>query len=617
MFWLVENLWLTVAFPALLALCLAVSGGLLRARVAWFAMSAPLLVLVSGVAVISSIEQGATVAGGSVEWILSSAGALSLGWLADGLVGLMLVVVGLVALMVMLFSVGYMADDSGIVRYYALLCLFTASMSMLVIADGLLGLFMGWELVGACSYLLIGYWFNKPSAASAAVKAFLVTRVGDVGLLLGILLLWRENGAVDYATILPAAGTLAPTVATAAAILLAVGAIGKSAQFPMQIWLPDAMEGPTPVSALIHAATMVAAGVFLIARVWPLFDVSTQAQTFVLSIGTLTALGAAGAAVAQSDIKKVLAYSTISQLGFMFAALGAGAWVVAVFHLITHAAFKAMLFLAAGSIIHGTGTQDLSEMGGLRRAMPFTAFTWAVGALALAGVFPLAGFFSKDEVLYVVWKAAPMAGVMLFVASVLTAFYITRATMLTFSGSYRGPGHPHESGMAMVVPLLVLALPAVVIGWFAEPIAEILGTHGKGIHLSIALASTATAALGIIAGVFAFRGGAEADAAIGDSAGKLWSVLRNAYGFDGVATRIVVEPAVSFSDRFYQFIDRALIDGLVEGSAAFTGRLGDTARKLQSGDVQWYVSLALTGFIALLAVSMMWERIVALVAVGG
>ena len=322
----------------------------------------------------------------------------------------MLLVVGTVALMVMVFSIGYMAEDPGRVRYFALLSAFTGSMTLLVIGDSFATLFIGWELVGACSYLLIGFWYQKPSAMKAAVKAFLTTRVGDVGLLFGLAVLWSATGSLGYTRVMEGLPQMAPPVVTTAAVLLAIGAIGKSAQFPLQIWLPDAMEGPTPVSALIHAATMVAAGVFLVARVWPLFEAAPAARTLLLAVGLISALGAALAAIPQRDIKKVLAYSTISQLGFMFAALGVGAWAFAFFHLMTHAAFKALLFLTSGSVIHGSGTQDMREMGGLRKEMPFTFAAWLVGMFALVGFWPMSGFFSKDAILDAVWLAVPIAG---------------------------------------------------------------------------------------------------------------------------------------------------------------------------------------------------------------
>ncbi len=407
---------------------------------------------------------------------------------------------GVVALCVVVFSVGYMADDKGWNRYFALLSLFTGSMSLLVIADSFVGLFIGWELVGACSYLLIGFWFEKPTAAAAAVKAFLTTRVGDVGLLVGLSVLWWATGSLAYQEVIARIEPMPAGLLQAAAICIAIGAMGKSAQFPLHAWLPDAMEGPTPVSALIHAATMVAAGVFLIVRVWPIFELAPGARELVLAAGAISALGAALIAVVQRDIKKVLAFSTISQLGFMFAALGVGAWAAAFFHLVTHAAFKGLLFLGSGSVIHGSGTQDLHEMGGLRKAMPVTFATWLVGALALAGIPGFAGFFSKDAVLEAVLHDAPVAGWALLAASALTAFYMARATRLAFFGSTPAEAHPHESPRSMLGPLVVLAALAVGLGWFGSQMAELLGAEAEPLALGVSALAVTLALAGGTAG---------------------------------------------------------------------------------------------------------------------
>jgi len=363
------------------------------------------------------------------------------------------------------------------------------------------------------------------------------------------------------------------------------------------------MEGPTPVSALIHAATMVAAGVFLIARTWPLFEAAPAARAVILGIGAFTALAAATIAVAQTDIKKVLAYSTISQLGFMFAALGAGAWAVAMFHLTTHAAFKALLFLGSGSVIHGTGTQDMREMGGLRKAMPFTAITWFIGAAALAGVPPLAGFFSKDEVVRAVWEAQPIAGIALFVASALTAFYITRATMLTFFGGYRGHGHAHEGGWSMRGPLIALAIPALLLGFAAEPIAEVLGEHGEALDPIIAGVSVLIALGGVTVGWLAYRDGAASEVAMEGRVGAAWPVLQSAYGFDAFVKRAIVNPVVAGCGVLYRVVDRKIIDGAVEGCAWLVNVIGTGVRKLQYGDAQWYTALMGAGFVMLFVLS--------------
>jgi len=594
---LIDNLWLVAAVPLFFAAVVGLLGKYMRSAVPWVSMLSPLTVALAGIAILATDAETHV----EFDWLFGYDGILSAGWVADGLVGLLLVIVGTVALMVMIFSIGYMEGEDGLPRYFGLLSLFTASMSLLVIAEGFLGLFIGWELVGACSYLLIGFWFTKPSAANAAMKAFLVTRVGDVGLLFALAILYREVGSLNYETVFASLSTMSAETITTVALLLFVGAAGKSAQFPLHIWLPDAMEGPTPVSALIHAATMVAAGVFLVARTWPIFEASTLALNVVLVIGTFTALMAATVAVAQTDIKKVLAYSTISQLGFMFAALGAGAWVVAIFHLTTHAAFKSLLFLDSGSVIHGTGTQDLRKMGGLAKMMPYTAATWIVGSLALAGVPPLAGFFSKDEVIHSVWSSSPLAGVALMVASFLTAFYIARATRLAFFGTYRGDGHPHEGGWSMRIPLIVLALLAVGLGFAGHSVAEFLGEHGAALDLTTAVVSTLIAIVGLGLGWWVYREGAASDIDMESRMGPVWPVLASAYGFDAFVSRFIVAPTVRFCAWTYRVVDREGIDGIAEGTASAANFLGRIGAALQNGEAQWYAALIGAGAVGLAA----------------
>ncbi len=618
---LLSNGWIAVVSPALFALAIGLFGTRTRTFVPWLSMFAPLTVLATGIAALSataaSEAAGYTgtyltppVGEGSLRWLLGATEGIRIGFAIDGLTALMLVVVGFVALMVMLFSIGYMADDPGLVRYYALLCLFTASMTLLVIADGLVGLFVGWELVGACSYLLIGFWFHKPSAAAAAIKAFLTTRVGDVGMLLGLAVLWQTTGALSYPDVFSAVPGLSTGTVTLIALLLFVGAAGKSAQFPLHIWLPDAMEGPTPVSALIHAATMVAAGVFLVARTWPVFEAAPNAQVVVLAIGAFTALAAATIALAQTDIKKVLAYSTISQLGFMFAALGAGAWVAAMFHLITHAAFKALLFLGSGSVIHGAETQDMREMGGLLKLMPITAATWLIGSAALAGIPPLAGFWSKDEVIHAVMSRSPLAGVALLAASLLTAFYITRATRLTFFGSYRGTHHPHEGGWVMWVPLVALAVPASLAGFAGHKIAETLGERGESLDFTTAALSIGVAFLGVAVGWIAYRDGVVSELDVEARFGRAWPVLRNAYGFDGLVSAVVVRPVYALSDWLYNLVDRKIFDGAAEGVGTLTRKIGTGMSRIQYGDTQWYATLLAAGFVVLaVLVAVDWAMI--------
>jgi len=519
----------------------------------------------------------------------------------------MLIVVGLVALMVMAFSIGYMHGDSGWNRYYALLCVFTGAMTLLVIGDSFATLFVGWELVGACSYLLIGFWYQKPSAAAAAVKAFLTTRVGDVALLFGLAIVWNSCRTLGYAEVMRQLPTMAPAAIAAGGICIAIGAMGKSAQFPLHIWLPDAMEGPTPVSALIHAATMVAAGVYLVARTWPLFEAAPQARMLLLAAGTISALGAALAAVAQRDIKKVLAYSTISQLGFMFAALGVGAWAVAFFHLVTHAAFKALLFLTAGSVIHGADTQDMREMGGLRREMPVTFAVWLVGIGALVGIPPLAGFFSKDLVLDVVWATQPLAGGALFVSAFVTGLYSARATRLAFFDARRGEGHAHESPRAMLIPLGILAVPAALAGFAGTWIFLRLGQEPEPLSIPLSAIAVALGLAGIAVG-WLMESGERADEMLESRFGVAWRASASAFGYNALVYHVVVNPTVVLARGLWAVVDRFVIDGAVEGSAVLARLAGGATSDLQSGDVQWYGTVIAAGVALLLAIAVWLGR---------
>ncbi len=432
------------------------------------------------------------------DWFRVGTGAVRLGWVADPLAVVLLMMVSLVGLLIFVFSTGYMAHDGNAARFFCFLSLFAAAMLGVVIANSLLLLFMCWEVMGVASYLLIGFWFRKPSAAEAARKAFLVTRIGDLGLFLGMLWLYRETGTLLFydggngcletaalAGLTASSGLGAVSAATAIGLLLFVGAIGKSGQLPLHVWLPDAMEGPTPVSALIHAATMVAAGVFLMARVFPLMTggstvpIATASHlglNVMAGVGAVTAVFAALIAVGQSDIKRILAYSTVSQLGYMFLGLGTGGVGVAMFHLVTHAFFKALLFLGAGSVIHGCDEeQDIRRMGGLRRAMPVTFATYGVGMMALCGV-PLffSGFWSKDEILHAawLWQGGGWPFALGLFGAFLTAFYMTRQMSEVFFGKHRGvggPGSVHESPGVMTGPLVVLAVFAVVLGFVGTP----------------------------------------------------------------------------------------------------------------------------------------------------
>ena len=412
------------------------------------------------------------------EWIPADHFVVDVGFVVDELTACLLIVVTTIGLLVHVYSIGYMSHDPGYWRFFAYLNLFMFSMLLLVLASSFLVVFVAWELVGLCSYLLIGFWYRKRSAALAAKKAFIVNRVGDVGFILGIMLIFVSLGTLDIREVIERIGELDATTITLIALLIFAGAMGKSAQFPLHVWLPDAMEGPTPVSALIHAATMVNAGIYLVARANPIFAHAQSALVVVAAIGIFTAILAASIAMTQTDIKRVLAYSTLSQLGYMFAAFGVGAWTAAIFHLMTHGFFKGLLFLGSGSVIHAVHEeQDMRKMGGLSEKIPITYVTMLIGSLAIAGIPPLAGFFSKDEILGESLKLG-FAWVWLigFIVAGLTAFYMFRLMGMTFWGVFRGPKEVwdriHESAPVMTVPLILLAIPSVFLGHVPRPPAR-------------------------------------------------------------------------------------------------------------------------------------------------
>lgn len=591
---------------------------------------------------------------GAEGWMPQGAGEpINIGFRVDPLTAVMLFVVSVVGLNIFVYSRGYMHGDPRFSRFFAFLALFATAMLMLVIANDMLLLFISWELVGLCSYFLIGFWFEKKSAADAGMKAFITTRIGDVGMYLGLLMLFVLTGHLDFTGIFHGMEEVLltnPTLVTIAAVLVFCGAMGKSAQFPLHVWLPDAMEGPTPVSALIHAATMVAAGVYLVARMFPLFSMGlehdgghgmTTAMGVVASIGAFTALFAATIAVAQDDIKRVLAYSTISQLGYMIMGLGVGAMVAAVFHLMTHAFFKALLFLGSGSVIHGCGgEQDMMKMGGLRKKMPITYWTFVIGTLALAGVFPLAGFWSKDEILHHAMTTFMPAYIMGAVGAFLTAFYMTRQVGLTFFGELRDHKiHAHESPPVMWVPLAILAFFAATLGLVGIPL-ELLG--GEHFHLfgqfldphaeatgdiAFMLISTAIALAGIAVGWFVYirrpvQAG-ERDPLV-RWLGPVHKLLRNKYYFDEFYQLVFIDRTVDLTKALrwfdvnvidwtvnaagratwavsqgFRWVDINIVDGLVNALGDLTAYTGDVLRVLQTGKVQNYALIALTGLLFL------------------
>ncbi|HUF32224.1 MAG TPA: NADH-quinone oxidoreductase subunit L [Acidimicrobiales bacterium] len=585
----------------------------------------------------------------NVTWFEIGDVEVKVGTAIDGLAVTMLFVVTLISLLVHVFSTNYMHGDPRFTFYFAGLSLFTTGMLLLVVSSSMLQLLFGWELMGLCSFMLIGHWWEEKDNSNAALKAFLTTRTGDIGLLVGISILFFAAGLTfDIASINAAAlgGEIAETALLVAAVALFVAAIGKSAQFPLHTWLPDAMAGPTPVSALIHAATMVVAGVYLVARLygvfWQAFDIGGGGVNPIAVIGGITILIAAALAFVQTDIKKVLAYSTVSQLGFMVLALGVGAWTAAIFHLFTHAFFKGLLFLGAGSVSHAVHSFDMREMGGLRKHMPTTYVTFMIGSLALAGLPPLAGFWSKDEIL--LGASDNGYGVFMIVGLVgafMTAAYMTRAVYLTFFGEFRGHGHPHESPKVITVPLIVLAVLSVGAGLLNAPplgiqaffyatrneVFVLAGVNHPEFSVPIAFNSIVVAVVGIAVAAVLYFGGRlpQGVTARNRAAAVGYRFLENKYYLDHLYTGVVVgsvkgsiaRAANWFNQRvldgivngvangsvtsgrwIYKRIDQGVVDGAVNGAGIGAGRAGGGLRAIQNGKVQSYAALLFAGAAA-------------------
>jgi len=560
------------------------------------------------------------------EWIAAGPFRVQMNLLVDNLSSVMVLVVTGVGSLIHIYSVGYMSHDPDRVRYFSYLNLFTFFMLLLVLGGNLPLLFVGWEGVGLCSYLLIGFWFTKKSAADAGKKAFIVNRIGDVGLILGMILAFNLFGTLDLVDLVSNATSLTEESLwqfgpiTTVCLLLFLGACGKSAQIPLHVWLPDAMEGPTPVSALIHAATMVTAGVYMVARLGALYSLSPTAMTVVAVIGTATAVLGATIALVQTDIKKVLAYSTVSQLGYMFLACGVGAFGVAVFHLFTHAFFKALLFLGSGSVIHALGgEQDMRKMGGLWRRIPVTFWTFVIGTLAIAGIPGLAGYFSKDAILGGALEAGrPVLFVVGLIVALLTAFYMTRAVILTFLGTYRGDAetgsHIHESPWVMLGPLVILAIGSAVGGYiriphFVEPAIRVGEAAHGGHHPDwLPYVASAAAVIGILLAYYLYLAFPEIPSRIYASARGLARVLENKYGFDALYDRIASRVIVGGSeDVLWRGVDVRLIDGAVNGAASVAAAVARSVRTVQVGLVRAYALVILGGAVAVLSY-LLWRR---------
>ena len=654
-----QTLYLTVALAPLAgALVAGLFGWAIGRRGAhWVTIAGMTVCTVAAAVVFVDVLSGNTFNGSVYTWLTTGNTRFEIGFLIDRLSATMMLVVSFVSLMVHVYTIGYMADDPGYQRFFAYISLFTFSMLMLVMANNFLQLFFGWEAVGLVSYLLIGFWYTRPTAIYASLKAFLVNRVGDFGFLLGIALVLMYFGTLDYAAVFAGGRNLAAntieiipgtawSLLTVICILLFIGAMGKSAQFPLHVWLPDSMEGPTPISALIHAATMVTAGIFMVARMSPLYELSETALSVVMVIGAITALSMALVAVVQNDIKRVVAYSTLSQLGYMTVALGASAYAAGIFHLVTHAFFKALLFLGAGSVIIALHhEQDLRRMGGLRRYMPVTYWTMLIGAISSAGVPGFAGFFSKDSIIEAAHLSKlPGGGFAYFcvLATVfVTALYTFRMMFMAFFGEERFRGHaaghdhgseshdshadhaPHESPAVVTVPLVLLAIPSVCAGWLIGPLLfggyfggaivvapehDVLGELARDFHGVLGMMAHALstapfwlAAGGIAAAAYLYLRRPDLTDVIKKKAGVLYTVLDRKYWFDELYSWLFAGGARSVGTGLWKGGDVAVIDGVfVNGSARVVGWFAGVIRRVQSGLIYHYAFTMIIGIVVLL-----------------
>ncbi len=624
----------------------------LRKPVAWLLISCVGAAAVLSYAVLAQQLAGAGPTEVLFNWASAGNFNLQMGFRVDALGAVMLSLVTTIAVLVMVYSDGYMAHDKGYVRFFTYLALFSSSMLGLVISPNLLEIYVFWELVGMCSYLLVGFWYDRDGAANAAQKAFVVNRVGDFGLLLGILGLFWATGSFGFEEIgsrlqeAVAGGSLPNAAAILLCLLVFMGPMAKSAQFPLHVWLPDAMEGPTPISALIHAATMVAAGVFLVARLQPVYEPFPAVQATIAVVGTITLVLGASIALTQMDLKKGLAYSTVSQLGYMMLAMGCGAPVAGMFHLVTHAFFKAMLFLGSGSVIHAMEevvghepvlAQDMRLMGGLRKYMPITSTTFLIGCVAIAGIPPLAGFWSKDEILGVAFGSFPLLWVAGFITAGMTAFYMFRLYFLTFEGEFRGgdkalqaqllaaagkpPGdgdghghasHPHESGWQMAMPLAVLAVPSVLVGLLGTPwnsrfgnlldpqeAAEVAEHFSWSEFLPLAGASVAISVAGISVAVLAYAlHKLDLATAVAGRFPALNAFLANKWYLDAINDKLFVQGSRKLAKSVLE-VDSKVVDGVVNLTGLVTLGSGEGLKYFETGRAQFYALIVFGGVIAL------------------
>jgi NADH-quinone oxidoreductase subunit L len=619
-------------FPLAAFLVLGLGGSQIKDRAHLIAVPAVLLSLVLALSAFFEVASGSVISVPLYTWLVSGDLDIHIGLHIDRLTAVMLLLVTVVSSLVHIYTIGYMHGDSGYARFFSYIALFTFSMLMLVLADNLLQLFIFWEAVGLCSYLLIGHWYERASACAAATKAFLVNRVGDFGFMLGMLLVWYHFGSLNYLDIFPAiheatdltmnllgpfGGVWDVSVFTLIALLLFTGAVGKSAQFPLHVWLPDAMEGPTPISALIHAATMVTAGVFMVARLAPIYNLSPTAMSVVAVTGAATMLLGATIALTQTDIKRVVAYSTVSQLGYMIMACGLGAYASGMYHLLTHGAFKALLFLGCGSVIIALHhEQDMRHMGGLKEKLPITYWTFVVGSLALAG-FPLtAGFFSKDDILVSAWSAGDLGRVLTILGlltALLTAFYSFRLVFVTFWGpSHADPQHAahiQEPSRTMTTPLLILAVFSVLTGYlgipsFLEPVfstgQEAAAQHGSD-GFMIMLAATTMGLLGIASAYYVYVLNPHLPDRLAGGLKSLYHASLNKWYVDELYDHLFVRPTLKVASELWKRVDVEVIDGAVNGIARGIAWGGWLLRLIQSGQTQHYALAMAVGIVVLTA----------------
>jgi NADH-quinone oxidoreductase subunit L len=557
------------------------------------------------------------------DWISAGKLSIPLSFLVDPLSSIMLLIITGVGFLIHIYSIGYMHSDEAFGKFFSYLNLFIFFMLLLVLGSNYIVMFIGWEGVGLCSYLLIGFWYTNSSYASAAKKAFIMNRIGDLGFLLGVFFIFTTFGSVEFSKIFPQAANMLPGNGTIAliALLLFIGACGKSVQLPLFTWLPDAMAGPTPVSALIHAATMVTAGIYMIARSNVLFDLAPMIQHIIAIVGLATAIVAAIIALTQTDIKKVLAYSTVSQLGYMFLGLGVGAYNGAFFHVITHAFFKALLFLCAGSVIHALHhEQDMRHMGGLRKKLPVTFLTMLIGTIAIAGLPPFSGFFSKDEILAHVYMHDKVMWAIAVFGAFLTAFYMFRMLFLTFYGKYRGTHHAeekiHESPKSMTIPLIVLAVLSAIGGmigipetlggnhWLSHWLAPVIKHTAEAPDHATEYALMAVSVVGVLVSIaFAYVKYIKQNHVPIPDEGKrsaLANLSYNKFYFDEIYDLLIRKPLDALSTFFYKIIDNKIVDGIVNGLGWSTSEASKGLRLVQSGNVGFYIFMMVVGIISLL-----------------